>query len=418
MKIRKIGIKANLFLWYYLLMKNLESLKYTCLFGGGAIRGAGHVGVLKAFKELGIAPVSLGGSSVGSMVASLLAVGYTTEEIEDVFLGVNFELFRDISFGFNVKFALSKGEVFLDWFRDLIEKKFYGDKYQKGENAPVRFKDLNKELFIISTDMKNFSCCEFSSKETPEFEVAMAVRISCCAPGLMRAVNLDDKLLVDGDLMKGKPMWYLSKNLRESKNRICEIRLEGDFSGDDTNPLNYVNGIYSCMTYSETSFIKEIYGNSDNYDYIVINTGDAMVFDFNCPTEKRREIIDSGYNSAMHYFRKTLPDKKQKIYSVYEEILDYARNIQEQMLRKKYLKAKAILGELFILLADTKDIIDRDIYKQIKMFQNLLFSNVKSGLIGQRCDNIQTVKAQLLLIIDMLGEKIKEFDEYFKEFSV
>lgn len=399
-------------------MKNIESLKYTCLFGGGAIRGAGHVGALKAFEEFGITCEGLGGSSVGSMVAALLAVGYTTKEIEDVFLGVNFELFRDISFGFNVKFALSKGEVFLDWIRELIEKKFYGDKYQKGENAPIRFKDLVKDLFIISTNMKDFSCCEFSTYETPDFEVAMAVRISCCAPGLMRAVNLDDKLLVDGDLMKGKPMWYLSKYLKESPNRICEIRLEGEFSGDDTNPLNYVNGIYSCMTYSETSFIKDIYGDNDKYDYIVINTGDAIVFDFNCTEDKRHEIIEAGYNATKEYLKEKLPAKKQRIYSVYEDILDYARNIQEQMLRKKYLKAKEILGELFILLADKKDYIDSDIYKKIKMFQNLLFSNVKSGLLGQRCENLPTVKAQLLLLIDLLTAKIKEFDEYFREFSV
>lgn len=399
-------------------MKNLESLKYTCLFGGGAIRGAGHVGALKAFEEFGITCENLGGSSVGSMVASLLAVGYTTQEIEDIFLNVNFELFKDISLGFNVKFALSKGEVFLDWIRELIEKKFYGDKYKKGENAPVRFKDLVRDLFIMSTNMKDFSCCEFSTYETPEFEVAMAVRISCCAPGLMRAVNIDDKLLVDGDLMKGKPMWYLSKHLKESENRICEIRLEGEFGGDDTNPLNYVNGIYSCMTYSETSFIKELYGQNDKYDYIVINTGDAIVFDFNCPEQTRKAIIEAGYNSAKEYLKNSLPVKKQKIYSVYDKILDYLRNVQEQMLRKKYLKAKEITAELFILLSDGKEFIDEDIYKKIKMFQNLLFSNVKSGLIGQRCDNLPTVKAQLLLLIDLLTAKIKEFDEYFREFCV
>ncbi len=101
-----------------------NALKYTCLFGGGAIRGAGHVGVLKAFDELGVFCDSYGGSSVGSIVAALKAVGYKTEEIGDIFLSVNFELFRDISLGFNTKFALSTGEVFLDWFRDLIESKF------------------------------------------------------------------------------------------------------------------------------------------------------------------------------------------------------------------------------------------------------------------------------------------------------
>lgn len=400
-------------------MKNLESLKYTCLFGGGAIRGAGHVGALKAFDELGIRCESFGGSSVGSIIASLCAVGYTTDELADIFLGVNFELFRDISFGFNTKFALSKGEVFLEWFRELIEKKFYKDKYIKGENKPVEFKDIDKELFIISTNMKDFSCCEFSTYLTPDFEIAKAVRISCCAPGLMRAVNIDDKLLVDGDLLKGKPMWSLSEHLQNQKNRILEIRLEGEFSGDDSNPLNYVNGMYSCMTSSETSFIKEVYGQNDKYDYLVINTGDVLVFDFNYPHEKRQAIIDAGYNETMNYFMNELPKKKQKIYSVYDKILENLRNIQYQILRNKYTKAKEILSEMFILLTDSKEIIDQNILKEIKIFQKLIFENVTAGLLGtSKCNNLKLVKSQLFLLIDLLSSKVKEFEEYFKEFCV
>ena len=195
-------------------MKDYNNLKYACLFGGGAIRGAAHAGVVKAFERLGIEPTLLAGSSVGSLVAALCAVGYNAHELSEVFLSVNFELFRDISLGFNNKFALSKGNVFLEWLRDLIEQKFYGDAYLKGQCRPVTFKDLSKNLVIITTNMKDFSCREFSTFETPDFEVAMAVRISCCMPGLMRAVTLDDDLLVDGDLMKGKPMWALSKNIQ------------------------------------------------------------------------------------------------------------------------------------------------------------------------------------------------------------
>ena len=38
-------------------------LKYACLFGGGAIRGAAHVGVVKALEELNIEYETIGGSS-------------------------------------------------------------------------------------------------------------------------------------------------------------------------------------------------------------------------------------------------------------------------------------------------------------------------------------------------------------------
>lgn len=400
-------------------MSEQKSLKYTCLFGGGAIRGAAHVGVIKALEEMGIETDTLGGSSVGSIIAALYAVGYTVDELANVFLGVNFELFRDISLSLNGKFALSKGDVFLDWFRELIEKKFYKDNYKKGENPPVKFKDIGKNLVIITTNIKDFTCCEFSNFETPDFEIAMAVRISCCMPGLMRAVNMDNKLLVDGDLMKGRPMWSLSENLQKSKDRILEIRLEGEFSGSDKNPLEYVNGMYSCMTYSETAFIADLFKNSDMCDYLVINTGSVVVVDFNYPHQKRQAIIEQGYEQAKKYFKKDLLEKKSHLLNNYSEIMDYLRKVQDSMLRKKFQIAKNVIAEMYILLSDIHNDIDMELYKEISVLQKLLFSNVKTGLLGNsKCTNYNTIYSKLKEIIEVVDSKIEEMDWYINKYSV
>jgi NTE family protein len=400
-------------------MNNYNDFKYTCLFGGGAIRGAAHVGVIKALEEIGIEAENLAGSSVGSIVAALYAVGYTQEELGEIFMSVNFEIFRDLAFSFNPKFALSKGEVFLEWIRDLIEKKFYGEKYIKGESLPVKFKDINKNLVIITTNLKEFNCCEFSTYETPDFEIAMAVRISCCMPGLMRAVNQDEKLLVDGDLMKGKPMWSLSKNLKNSENRILEIRLEGTFTGSDQNPIEYVNGMYTCMTHSETNFIKSIYGEKDKYDYLVIDTGNVIVVDFNYPSEKRQEIVDNGYNTTIEYFKKYLVNKKQKITEIYDEILNGVRNIQGYMILGKYNNARVKTAELFIEIAKTKDIIDEDVYNALTELQQSIFTNVKYGLMGIcTCSNKAEIKKCLNNIVDNLTGRIESLREYISRFSV
>lgn len=399
-------------------MREYNDFKYACLFGGGAIRGAAHVGVLKALHKLGIEPTLLAGSSVGSIVAALYAVGYTDDELAQVFLSVNFELFRDVSLGFNNKFALSKGNVFLEWLRDLIEQKYYGAAYLKGQCRPVTFKDLKKNLVIITTNMNNFSCREFSSFETPDFEVALAVRISCCMPGLMRAYNFNDELLVDGDLMKGKPMWYLSKNIQNSADRILEIRLEGTFSGSDLKPLEYVNGMYTCMTSSETSFIKDLYGKCDNYDYLVVDTGDVVVVDFNYPLDKRQAIIDNGYKQTIDYFTKYLPIKKQRIDDIYLNILDELRKIQGFMLRKKYTAAKNCIQELFILLLPEKDIIDRELLNALLAFQKLLSSNVKAGLLGRsKCLNVATTSDVLNNLIADLTSRISSLEKYITKFS-
>ncbi len=397
------------------MKENLNDLNYTCLFGGGAIRGTAHAGALKALDELKVNITTYAGSSVGSIVAALSAIGYSYQEITDIFLKVNFELFRDISIGFNKKFALSKGDVFLSWLKELIEKKYYGDKYIQGENQPVTFNDLGKNLIIITTDMKNFSCCEFSNFETPDFEIAMAVRISCCMPGLMRAVNIDDKLLVDGDLMKGKPMWSLSKNLINSKDRILEIRLEGEFTGTDENPIDYVNGMYSCITCSETDFVKSLYQNCDNYDYIVINTGNVVVVDFNASEEKRQEIAEKGYETTINYFKNDLLLKKNNLLEKYTTIYNSLLKTKHNFAMKKYVLAKNNIAELFIYLCDINKDIDKFIYKGICDFQKQLYECIKIGLFGYcTCQNRQLVYENLQGLINELSDKIKNLKQYIK----
>jgi NTE family protein len=400
-------------------MKEYNDFKYACLFGGGAIRGAAHVGVIKALEEIGVEPTILAGSSVGSIIAALYAIGYTYQELSEIFMAVNFEIFRDLAFGFSPKFALSKGEVFLDWIRELIEKKFYGENYVKGEVEHVKFKDLNKNLVIITTDLKEFSCCEFSDFETPDFEIAMAVRISCCMPGLMKAVTQDDKLLVDGDLMKGKPMWILSKNLKAASDRILEIRLEGTYTGMDQNFLEYVNGMYTCMTHCETDFIKDTYTQKDKYDYLVIDTGSVVVVDFNYPSEKRQEIMDKGYDTTIRYFKEDLVKKKNKVLEIYDDILDNIRNIQGFIILGKYNNARNKTSELFINLAKTKDIIDEEVFNNITKLQELIFENVKYGLLGYcSCTNKNEIKDALNDIIDDLSGRIESIRKYISKFPV
>ena len=111
--------------------------KYTCIFGGGAVRGFAYIGAIKALQELKIKYDTIAGSSAGAIVATLLAVGYSDEEIKDILLKINFDLFRDIHFSLNSGFAFSKGEVFTKWIRKNIEKKFYGENYVKGQNKLV-----------------------------------------------------------------------------------------------------------------------------------------------------------------------------------------------------------------------------------------------------------------------------------------
>ena len=397
---------------------NNTALKYSCLFGGGAIRGIAYVGAIKAMEEIGINLGTLAGSSVGSIVAALLAVGYNAEDLKRIFLDVNFDLFKDFQFGLGPQFALSKGELFLEWVRDLIEQKFYGDKFVKGKNKAVTFKDIEHNLIIITTDLSNFQCKEFSKYDTPDFEIASAVRISCSMPGLMKPVEYNNTLLVDGDLQKSMPMWQLSDNFITNDERVLEFRLEGDFDGSDKNALDYMNTIYTCITAMSTSFIVKTFGNKDKFDYIVLNTGDVIVVDFNYPREKREDLINSGYRQTLDYFTKSLPCKKQKLLETYYRINKKLKFIDNLITNRQIMKSKNMICELFVDLCEDKECIDLTIYNNIKDFYTDFSKNIKyPALFGKiTLKNEAEIKDMLKDILQKLYDKIYELESYIVKF--
>jgi NTE family protein len=56
-------------------------MSFGIALAGGGVRGAAHVGVLRALQENGLFPASIAGTSAGSVVAGLYAAGVTPGEM-------------------------------------------------------------------------------------------------------------------------------------------------------------------------------------------------------------------------------------------------------------------------------------------------------------------------------------------------
>ena len=395
---------------------NFVENKYTCIFGGGAIRGVSYIGAIQALDELNISIDTIAGSSVGAIFSGLLAVGYNAEEIKKMFLKVNFDLFRDIHIGFGKAFALSKGEVFLEWLREMIESKFYGENYKKGENPTVKFKDLKKNLVIITTDLTNFKCKEFSKTETPDFEVATAIRISSSMPGLMTPVVYEDVELVDGDLQKSWPLWKLSNTLFQSKDRILEFRLEGDYDKNGKNAIDYLNTVYSCVTSIATKNVVQMYGDYDKYDFVTINTGDVLLVDFNLSTEKRNDLMNIGYVQTMDYFKNVLTNKKQKLSKIYTSLEKNVFSVVNQLEKNNVLQAKIELGNVYMTLCEVKAQIDENFYTSLQNAKFRLVNELKPSFFGKySSEKVKSVCQDFKIIKNLLNEKVKNLKETQKE---
>ncbi len=60
-------------------------MKLGLAFSGGGVKGAAHIGVLKALLENNIKIDVVAGTSAGSIVAAMYALGYTPEEMLKLF---------------------------------------------------------------------------------------------------------------------------------------------------------------------------------------------------------------------------------------------------------------------------------------------------------------------------------------------
>lgn len=362
--------------------KNQKNNKYFCIFGGGGIRGITYVGAIKALQELNIEVDGCAGSSVGAVFASLYQFGFSLDEIKEIFFHTNFSIFKDINIDILKVFSITKGDHFLSWIREILEKKFYGKNYKEGKNPPITFKDLDKELIILSVNITDSTYKEFSKYTTPDTEIALAIRASVSIPGFFKPVEIDKDYYVDGDLIKSWPLWRLSKNLCPEDRRILEFRLEDEQTNRKiTTGLSYINAVYNVITGFATDYIMDLYSMRDKFDYIRINSKNVAVLDFMIGESKREELINMGYEATRKYFVEDYPVKREKINACYEKILEFAICIQELIKKQKLEEAKCKTYELLAYLCEYKRFIDLVFYNSIINFKNLYLENIKENQV-------------------------------------
>lgn len=393
-----------------------NNLEYFCILGGGGIRGCSYTGVLKAIEELKLKITGWAGSSIGAVVATLYASGYTADEINIVFKDINMDFFKDINLSLGRDFALSKGGYFYDWIKDKIESKFYGSSYTKGKMPPVTFKDLDKEIVIFSVNLRYLNFYEFSKQQTPNAEIASAVRASVSMPGLYKPVIDGNDCLVDGDLVKCTPLWRVSNTIKNIESRILEFRLEDNETEKKiTHTAGYLNAVYNTISGFATDYIIDLYKDKDKFDYIKINLPDVSVVDFMISADKKAEMAQIGYNTTKKYFMETYPKKKKHLFDTYYEIQLLLMKIKDEIEKDRIKNAYIILMELMSFLCENKKFIDIKIYEKIRDFKNIFKENYKISkfffLNGYNLTDLEYTKNFNISLIKLLNKKVLELKE-------
>ncbi len=177
-------------------------------FEGGGVLGTAYMGALKALDEAGIYQDvrSVAGTSAGAITALMVALRLSAQEAADLTMHFDFNALRDGGylgpFRLFRRYGWYKGQVALDTLYDWCEK------YSGNRHATFAWLIQNgyRDLRVLSTNL-NFGTTQiFSAANTPDVEVALAVRMSLSIPFFFAAVDFGGDLYVDGGTLLNYPL--------------------------------------------------------------------------------------------------------------------------------------------------------------------------------------------------------------------
>lgn len=265
-----------------------------CLSGGG-IKGIAHVGAIKALEEEGVQFTYVSGTSSGSIIATLYACGFTTDEMYEIFTKyaksiryIDFEnikrFFKNIFTGKGIRIdGLNSGTKIKKIVNEVCIKKGISN-----------IKEIKMPILIPAVDIYTDELCVFSNNTNKnikseinyinDIDIGTAVQASCSYPGIFSPCPFKNQLFVDGGITENLP-WKETK--KAGANKVLSIVFE------DKEPKNCCNNIFEIINKSFSLLCKELaHYEWDGTDYLLkIETNRVGLLE----KSKMQELYEEGY---------------------------------------------------------------------------------------------------------------------------
>ncbi len=207
------------------LKESSKQVNVALALGGGGVRGAAHIGVLRVLQEEGIPIDYIVGNSMGAVVGGLHFAGVPLDDIQSI-----------LSDGSLVSAYLPR---FL-WFRVMLspigslfnvgKKKPYaglvsGDKLKATidkllPDPNMRVEDLKKQFSCIAVSLIDGQAHVLSKGRVDD-----VLRASATLPLLLRPVQIGDNLYVDGGIRNNLPT---SEARRSGAKVVISVEIDND----------------------------------------------------------------------------------------------------------------------------------------------------------------------------------------------
>jgi NTE family protein len=292
-------------------------LKADAVFEGGGVKGIGLVGALCSLEKRGYVWQRMAGTSAGSIVAALVAAGYTAKELEKILFDLDFNSFIDEKglqslplVGKSLSFLISKGiyngNKIEEWIRMYLQKKgklLFKDVSTNGQSKlKIVAADITKkDLLILPDDLVKYGI------DPMNFEIAKAVRMSISIPFFFKPIKFGYKngmsYIVDGGVLSNFPIWIFDTS---GKPRWPT------FGFKLTEPKSLNNGlgkrdivsfafdiIDTMLDKNEEIYIK----NKDFVRTISIPSSGIKPTQFDLSDKNRMELFNAGYSAGEKFIK-------------------------------------------------------------------------------------------------------------------
>lgn len=204
-------------------------MKIGLALSGGGVRGAAHIGAIKALKENGIEFNAVAGTSAGSIVASLLGMGYTTDEMIKLFNYFSKSVMaispKHMFNGIREKRGIQIGGITTSYnIESAIAEVGRLKKIEK-------IKDIELPIAIPATDLisdKEIIFTNYNKLQGENYvydiEISKAVRASSTFPGMYAPFEYDKYQFVDGGIFDNLPVGIV-KNMDVDKVIAIKFKL-------------------------------------------------------------------------------------------------------------------------------------------------------------------------------------------------
>lgn len=276
-----------------------------CLAGGG-VKGAAHIGILKAFDEENIKFDYISGTSSGSIVATLYAVGYTPDEIHRIFKRYCKEI-KYVDYKNIIKLIyglIFKRKIIVDGLTNGSKIETIINKMCKLKNIQ-NINQIKKNLIIPSVDLNNGKLYVFASKQNRTYSndiqyiydanIGKAVQASCSYPGVFSPCSYEKTKLIDGGIRENIP-WRETKIAGAEK--VISVVFEKEITNKkETNIIGVVSRAIDLLSFELSNY--ELSGA----DYLLkIKTKNIELLD----TNKIDYLYNLGYEIGKKEAKKLL----------------------------------------------------------------------------------------------------------------